>query len=129
VKRAILDTSVFVAQESGRPLAPLPRRRAVAVSIVTVAELELGVLAARSSSTRACRLRTLAVAEAAMPLPITRGVATRFAQLVMTMRERRQARLKVQDAWIAATALHWEAELWTQDDDFRDVPGLTVRQL
>lgn len=97
--------------------------------MVTVAELELGVLAARTSTTRACRLRTLAVAEATTPLPITRGVATRFAQLVMTMRTCRRARLKVQDAWIAATALHWDAELWTQDGDFRDVPGLTVRQL
>ncbi|MGN6188047.1 MAG: hypothetical protein ACTHOE_04050 [Conexibacter sp.] len=30
---------------------------------------------------------------------------------------------------VAATALHWEAELRTQDGDFRDVPGLTVVQL
>jgi predicted nucleic acid-binding protein len=45
------------------------------------------------------------------------------------MRERGQTRLKVQDAWIAATALHWQAELWTQDSDFRDVPGLAVLEL
>lgn len=129
MKRAILDTSVFVARETGRPLAPFPRGRKVAVSMVTVAELELGVLTARSSATRACRLRTLALAESTAPLPITRGVATRFAHLVMTMRERGHARLKVQDAWIAATALHWEAELWTQDGDFRQVPGLIVEEL
>jgi len=97
--------------------------------MVTVAELEQGVLAARSSTTRACRLRTLALAEATGPLPITRGVATRFARLVTTMRTRGQARLKVQDAWIAATALHWNAELWTQDGDFRDVPDLKVIEL
>lgn len=97
--------------------------------MVTVAELEQGVLAAQSSATRACRLRTLAVAESTGPLPITRGVATRFAHLVMTMREQGQTRLKVQDAWIAATALHWEAELWTQDGDFHGVPGLSVVEL
>jgi predicted nucleic acid-binding protein len=97
--------------------------------MVTLAELKIGVLATRSSTTRVGRLRTLAVAESTTPLPITRGVATRFADLVVTMRERGQARLKVQDAWIAATALHWEAELWTQDGDFRDVPGLTVVEL
>jgi len=97
--------------------------------MITVAELEQGVLAARSSATRACRLRTLTLAESTGPLPITRGVATRFSHLVMTMRERGHAKLKVQDAWIAATALHWDAELWTQDGDFRDVPDLTVVEL
>jgi predicted nucleic acid-binding protein len=97
--------------------------------MVTIAELELGVLAARSSATRACRLRTLAVAESTRALPITRGVATHFARLVMTMREQGQTRLKAHDAWIAATALHWGAELWTQDGDFRDVPDLEVVEL
>jgi predicted nucleic acid-binding protein len=47
--------------------------------MVTVAELELGVLAAKDSDTRALRLRTLRAAEESRPLPITRGTATRFA--------------------------------------------------
>jgi predicted nucleic acid-binding protein len=97
--------------------------------MVTVAELEMGVLAARDPDTHARRSRTLEAAEASEPLPITRGVAARFADLVTTMRATGQARLKVQDAWIAATALDWDAELWTQDGDFADVPGLTVVQL
>jgi predicted nucleic acid-binding protein len=42
---AILDTSVFVTAEQGRAIVrPLPDR--VSVSVVTLAELELGVLAA-----------------------------------------------------------------------------------
>jgi predicted nucleic acid-binding protein len=97
--------------------------------MVTVAELEMGVLAAKDAETRARRLRTLQAAESSEPLPVTRGTAARFAQLVTTMRERGQARLKVQDAWIAATALDWDAELWTQDGDFAVVPGLSVVQL
>jgi hypothetical protein len=42
--------------------------------MITVAELEIGVRAAKSSATRACRLRTLAVAESTVALPVTRGV-------------------------------------------------------
>ena len=61
--------------------------------MVTIAELESGVLAAKDSDTRALRLRTLRVAEQSQPLPITRGTATRFAQLRATMRKRGQARL------------------------------------
>ena len=37
----LLDTSVFVAREDGRPLGELPER--VAVSVVTIGELQLGV--------------------------------------------------------------------------------------
>ena len=40
----LLDTSVFIAREADRPLGILPER--VAVSVVTIGELELGVLAA-----------------------------------------------------------------------------------
>jgi predicted nucleic acid-binding protein len=106
-----------------------PRDRKVAVSMVTVAELEMGVLAATDGDIRARRMQTLQAAEASEPLPITRGIATRFAGLVTAMREQGLTKLKVQDAWIAATALDWDAELWTQDGDFADVPGLTVIQL
>ena len=46
MSRALLDTSVFVAEEQGRPLArALPEE--VAVSVVTLAELETGVLMAK----------------------------------------------------------------------------------
>jgi len=48
VTRAIADTSVFIAREAGRPLEELPDE--IAVSVVTAAELELGVLRARVPS-------------------------------------------------------------------------------
>ena len=52
-----LDTSVLIESEQGRPLErPLPEE--VSVSIVTLAELELGVLVARDPDTRARRLAT-----------------------------------------------------------------------
>lgn len=63
--------------------------------MVTIAELEMGVLAAKDPDTRAHRARTLEAAEGSVTLPITRGVAARFAELVTRMRATGQARLKV----------------------------------
>jgi len=51
VSRAIADTSVFVAQETGRELDDIPEE--IAVSVITAAELELGVLRATGLSARA----------------------------------------------------------------------------
>ena len=50
MNRAIADTSVFVAMESGRALGELPDE--IAVSVVTAAELELGVLRAKLTRPR-----------------------------------------------------------------------------
>ena len=49
--RGLADTSVFVALETGRPIAPLPP--AVSVSVITLGELELGALAAGDPIERA----------------------------------------------------------------------------
>ncbi|CCI51592.1 conserved hypothetical protein [Nostocoides jenkinsii Ben 74] len=53
----LLDTSIFIASEAGRPLGPLPDR--VALSVVTLGELELAVLAASDDDVRARRADTL----------------------------------------------------------------------
>lgn len=126
--RAIADTSVFIARESGRPLRAYDEDREIAVSIVTVAELEMGVLAAGEPPARAARLQTLRDVERLSALPVDRRVASAFASLVVTMRASGRGRLGVHDAWIAATAIAHDAELLTQDADFDAVPGLrTVR--
>ena len=44
--RALLDTSFFVATESGRPLGEMPGVTETEVSVVTLAELTVGVLMA-----------------------------------------------------------------------------------
>ena len=79
--RAILDTSIFVAVEQGRPLErPLPD--SVSVSVVTLAELELGVLEARDPDTRAQRLATLTrMREETAGLPADDRVASAYARL------------------------------------------------
>lgn len=124
--RGLLDTSVFIADEQGRELDPDQLPREAGVSIVTVAELLLGVHLARSEAERARRLATLRTVQSSfVPLPIDEAVASVFAQLVA---EARQAgrRPRVQDCWIAATAQAHGAVLYTQDADFDDIPGVDV---
>jgi len=63
VEAAIADTSLFIALEQKRALAGAPPQQ-IAVSVVTIGELRLGVLAAVDGPTRARRLETLSRAEA-----------------------------------------------------------------
>jgi predicted nucleic acid-binding protein len=127
--RAIADTSLFIARETGRPLNPYEEDRDIAVSIVTIAELEMGVLAADEPRIRASRLQTLRDAELLTALRIDRSVASAFAALVVEMRAAGHGKFGVQDAWIAATAITHDADLLTQDSDFDAVPGLRVIKL
>jgi predicted nucleic acid-binding protein len=107
---------VFIAQETGRELGDLPDE--IAVSVVTAAELELGVLRARDTETRARRLATLSRVCAAYPLlPVDAEVASCFARIAA--RELDAGRkLRRHDTWIAATALRHGALVVTQDADF-----------
>jgi predicted nucleic acid-binding protein len=128
VSRALLDTSIFIAHEQERPLTrALPDQ--VAVSVVTLAELEVGVLVAREDDVRAQRLRTLVLArERVAGLPIDQRVASAYAQLAATAL-RAGRRPRIHDTWIAATAAVHGAAVWTQDDDFTefaDVPMVRV---
>lgn len=125
--RGIADTSVFIAQESGRSLSELPEE--LAVSVVTAAELELGVLRAASTEVRARRLATLSRVHASYSLlPIDRKIASRFAQIAAQELEAGR-KLRRHDAWIAATALHHGAVVVTQDRDFSKFSAVTVLQV
>jgi predicted nucleic acid-binding protein len=125
-KRGLLDTSVFVAIETGRPLEELPTE--AAVSVITLGELHAGVLAAAESSARARRLATLAYAEANFEaIPIDERVAREWGRLVVDARDRNR-RSPINDAWIAATAVVHGLVVVTQDSDYDglDVPVLLV---
>jgi predicted nucleic acid-binding protein len=114
--RALLDTSVFIAREQGRPLGQLPDE--VAVSVVTISELRHGVLAAEDHETRAVRLKTLEAARRlGTPLVIDEPVGDELARLRVALKTTGRA-MKIMDAWIAATAITHEALLCTQDADF-----------
>ena len=125
----LLDTSVFIAGESRRALGDLPERGSV--SVVTIGELQLGVLNARDVETRARRADTLALARNAEPIPISEAVMVEWARLVADCHAAGVHRLvKLTDALIAATAIEHGLPVVTQDNDYdviaRAHPGLSV---
>lgn len=122
----LIDTSVFIAREAGRPVGALPAGAVTALSVMTVAELRVGVLVADDAATRALRLATLeAATRDHEPLPVDERVAEQFARLVALAKDAgRNPRVK--DTLIAATALVHDAVVATQDDDFDGLPGVTV---
>ncbi len=125
----LLDTSVFIARETGRPLGELPAH--VAVSVVTIGELQLGVLAALEAAARTRRADTLALARAADPIPVSEAVMVTWARLVLDCRRAGIHRtVKLTDALIAATAIEHGLPVVTQDGDYSEIarahPALRV---
>lgn len=117
VGAGLLDTSVFIAEETGRALGKLPER--VAVSVVTIGELRLGVLVAPDAERRARRAETLALARSADPIPVSEAVMATWAQLVADCWEAGVARVvKLTDTLIAATAVEHGLPVVTQDEGF-----------
>ena len=113
----LADTSVFIARESGRPITRLPER--LAVSVVTIGELQLGVLAAPDRAKRAQRAGTLELARRSDPIPVSEPVMTRWAQLAQDCAAAGYAkRVKLMDGLIAATAIEHGLPVVTQDEDF-----------
>ena len=128
VERGLLDTSVFIANETGRPLDVDRMPSEVATSVVTLAELQAGVLAASDTATRARRLATLDSLSDIEVIPIDEGAARCWAQLRVHLAEQRR-RVNVNDLWIAATALSRGLPVVTQDNDFDpldNVAGLAI---
>lgn len=97
----------------------------IAVSVVTVAELRTGVLAAGDATVRARRLATLTAALALDPFPIAESVAEAWAELRIRLRDA-GLRMPVNDSWIAATAIDLGVPIVTQDSDYVELPGLDV---
>ena len=125
MSRGIADTSVFIARESGRPLAETDLPDELAISVITIGELRSGVLAAVDVETRDRRLATLSEALALDPLPVDQAVAEAWARLRVLLRDM-QKQIAVNDSWIAATAMSLGVPVGTQDEDYVEVPGLKI---
>jgi predicted nucleic acid-binding protein len=126
--RGLLDTSVLVAIENGRPLRVEALSETSAISVVTRAELRVGIFAAEDIETRDRRLMIFELANRIVTLPVDEKVSRVWSQ----MRAYAQAsgkKVEVNDMWIAATAAAHEIPILTQDQDFdalSGVAGLTV---
>jgi predicted nucleic acid-binding protein len=121
--RGLLDTTVFIARESGRPLRAEALPELAAISIVTRAELRAGVLAAEDIETRDRRLATLEAISRIAVLPIGGGVDRTWAQMRAYLAASGR-RVNANDVWIAATAAAHEMPVLTQDGDFGALAGV-----
>ena len=123
--RALLDTSFFVATESGRPLGEMAGVTETEVSVVTLAELTLGVLMANDDD-RPARVATLSAVESTWdPLPVDAEVARQFARLAAALRADRR-RVPILDVLVAATAIAERIPVVTQDHDYDAIPEVEV---
>jgi predicted nucleic acid-binding protein len=126
--RGILDTSVFIAAESGRPLRQEAFPLASAISAITRGELRAGIFAAEDIAIRDRRIATFEASGRFQALPIDDEVARAWSQMRAYLAASGR-RVKVNDTWIAATAAAYEVPLLTPDADFdalSGVAGLTV---
>jgi predicted nucleic acid-binding protein len=127
-ERGVLDTTVFIASESGRPLDDSCLPDESAISVITLAELNAGVLAAADVNTRALRMATLDALALMEVLPVDEPVTLMWARMRVHLAESGR-RVNVNDLWIAATAASHDLPVITQDHDFDPldgVAGLTI---
>lgn len=126
--RGLLDTSVFIAAESDRPLRHEVFPLASAISAVTRAELRVGIFAAENLSVRDRRIATFDASGRFQVLPVDDEVGRAWAQMRAYLAASGR-RVNINDSWIAATAAAYEIPVLTQDADFEmlsGVAGLTV---
>ncbi|HEY4004192.1 MAG TPA: type II toxin-antitoxin system VapC family toxin [Pseudonocardia sp.] len=122
-RRALLDTSVLIGAESGRPM-DLPRIPGDGLlSVVSLAELHAGVLAADDIDIRAQRLTTLNGVNDIELIGIDEPTALMWARMRVHL-ARSGRRLNVNDLWIAASAASRGLPVMTQDNDFAALEGV-----
>jgi predicted nucleic acid-binding protein len=127
-ERGLLDTSVFIAAESGRALRSEAMPTASAISSITRAELRVGVFAAENVEIRDRRIATLEASARFPVIPVDDEVARAWAQMRVYLAASGRC-VNANDMWIAATAAAYEIPVLTQGADFdvlNGVAGLTV---
>lgn len=111
----LLDSSILLGPRRG---VDEGLDDAYAISVISVGELETGVLGAPSERVRAARLHRLGdVLDEARVLAVDRRVASRYGELRTAIR-----RAPSNDLWIAATALAHDLTLMTADQSQAKLP-------
>jgi predicted nucleic acid-binding protein len=116
---SVLDTSILIAEAPGRIDGD------IAISVISIAELQFGVLVAPDEDRRAHRLARLsAILRNFEPLPVDAAVASSYGELAAaTHRAGRKSTARSLDLMIAATAHAHGARLVTAN--VADVKHLT----
>lgn len=125
--RGVLDTSTVILLP--RLLDPALLPAAPLITAVTLAELSVGPLVARSDQERAARQAHLQQAEADFdPIPFDTAAARAFGQVAASLRRSgRKSAARAYDAMIAATALANGLPVYTcNPSDFAGIEGLEV---
>ena len=121
--RGLLDTSTFLLLERV-DVERLPTR--IVLSVITLAELAVGVEIAVSPTDRALRRQHLDDARDCEILPFDLRCAGAFGLLAAALRRREsKRRVRSFDALIAASAIAHDITLYSANvSDFADLPGL-----
>ncbi len=125
--RGILDTSTVIVLEKLAEAKRLPAEPLI--TAVTLAELSVGPLVAKSESERVARQTQLQQAEADFkPLPFDEDAARAFGSVAASLRRAgRKTTARTYDAMIAATAVANDLPLYTCNPaDFIGIDGLEV---
>jgi tRNA(fMet)-specific endonuclease VapC len=123
----ILDTNVVISLPDITDPALLPEDPRI--SIVTLAELNVGPKVGAVAKVREARAKQLqAVEDAFDPLPLDDAVARAFGDVAASLHKRKaKGKARSIDALIAATAVANGMTLYTSNpDDFAGIEGLSV---
>ncbi len=126
--RGVLDTNTLIMLGRITALHELPEE--AFITTVTLAELSVGPLLAKTDSERVARQAHLQAAEADFePLPFDRAAARAFGSVAASLRNAgRKPAARAYDAMIAAIALASELPLYTCNvSDFDKIDGLVVK--
>ena len=127
VAAGLLDTNTVILLPRLRNEADLPP--APSICTITLAELSVGPLVARSASDRAARQAHLQQAEADFdPIPFDAAAARAFGRVAANLRESgRKTQARAYDALIAAVAIANDLPLYTVNpSDFTGIDGLQL---
>jgi predicted nucleic acid-binding protein len=124
-QRALADTSVFVGFEADRFNADQFGNFEWGISAITLSELRLGVLQAKDPEAASRRLSTYQLAQRFEALTVDESVADAWALLVSRLRAAGR-KVRINDSWIAATAIAHHIPIVTQDADYDAMPDVEV---